>query len=134
MSYTLLLALPGRKSNRLLVCGGRDFAGFMAWRHVRRVLDHIHGRAKLDCIMHGCARGADTLAQRWADAHEDVPCLRCPADWDKYGKAAGIIRNAEMLSDGYPSIAVAFPGGRGTRDMVNRLLAAGFVVRDRRPY
>ena len=40
------------------------------------------------------------------------------ADWDKFGRAAGPIRNAQMLREGKPDLVVAFPGGRGTANMV----------------
>lgn len=48
-----------------------------------------------------------------------------PADWDRYGKAAGGIRNSQMLIEGKPDLVVAFPGGNGTRDMVLKARKAG---------
>lgn len=45
------------------------------------------------------------------------------------GKAAGPIRNQRMLDEGKPDLVVAFPGGRGTADMVRRAKAAGVPVR-----
>ena len=56
-----------------------------------------------------------------------------PADWIRHGRAAGPIRNEQMLREGCPDLVVAFhddPGlGRGTADMVRRALAAGVPVR-----
>ena len=43
-----------------------------------------------------------------------------PADWAKHGKAAGPIRNAEMLTEFLPDYIVAFPGGKGTADMLRK--------------
>jgi hypothetical protein len=46
------------------------------------------------------------------------------ADWDRYGLAAGPKRNQRMLDEYSPEFGVAFPGGRGTADMIRRLRAA----------
>lgn len=46
-------------------------------------------------IISGGAKGADTLGERWAQEHH-VKTTRFPAEWDKYGKVAGSIRNKQM--------------------------------------
>lgn len=51
-----------------------------------------------------------------------------PADWKRYGMAAGPIRNRRMLKEGKPDIVIAFAGGRGTADMVRQAKAAGVPV------
>lgn len=108
---------------RVLVCGGRDYADR---ERVFATLDELHARTPISAIMHGNAKGADSLADDWAKG-------RCwtyyyPADWRTHGKAAGPIRNQEMLDDGEPGLVVAFPGGPGTADMVRRAKAAGVKV------
>ncbi len=108
---------------RLLVCGGRDFDDS---RFVFEVLDRAASRRPIDVLIQGGAKGADRIAAQWAHAR-CVPYLTVPADWDQYGKAAGHIRNAKML-DMQPDSVVAFPGGRGTADMVRRAREAGLVV------
>jgi len=50
------------------------------------------------------------------------------AKWSKHGRAAGPIRNQEMIDECKPDLVVAFPGGRGTADMVRRAKAAGIRV------
>jgi hypothetical protein len=59
--------------------------------------------------------------------HPDIVRFECKADWRKYGAAAGPIRNQRML-EGPPDIVVAFAGGKGTADMVQRARAAGIAV------
>lgn len=106
---------------RVLVCGGRDYADrdllFMA-------LDTLKLTRGVIIIISGCARGADTLGIEWAEAR-GVAVARFPADWEKYRRAAGPIRNQQMLVEGKPDLVIAFPGGRGTADMVKRATTAG---------
>lgn len=110
---------------RVLVCGGRDYAD---WARVKEVLDAL----KVTHIIHGAARGADSLGGRYATEH-DILSSEFPALWDKYGRAAGPIRNKQMLTEAKPDLVVAFPGGRGTANMVKQAEKAGvsvYMVRD----
>jgi len=75
----------------------------------------------------GWRTGADTLGQEWAEAR-GVPCDVFMANWAGLGRKAGPIRNQEMLDQGRPNMVVAFPGGRGTADMVRRARGAGVEV------
>lgn len=68
-------------------------------------------------IISGMAKGADSIAAGWAVSN-DVTLERYFPDWDNYGKAAGIIRNKEMLENGEPDLIMAFPGGIGTTNMI----------------
>lgn len=109
---------------RVLVCGGRDYHQFAA---VDKALRQVHDQYGIDVLIHGAARGADSLGAKWAE-QRGIPTLSFPADWDKHGRAAGHIRNAQMLDEGKPEGVVAFPGGRGTADMVRKARAAGIKV------
>ena len=51
-----------------------------------------------------------------------------PADWKKYGKSAGPLRNQRMIDEGKPDLVVAFPGGVGTADMISRAKAYNISV------
>ncbi len=121
---TQLLTDDGTLNMRLLVCGGRDFDN----RHgLFRVLDGIASRNNVKAIIHGAARGADKLAGEWAKRNL-VEELAFPADWERHPKAAGPIRNQQMLDEGKPTHCIAFPGGRGTADMVARAKKAGLIM------
>lgn len=109
---------------RVLVCGGRNFHDRIA---VFGWLQACHLTHKIECVIHGDASGADYLAGRWAET-EKVPVRAFPADWDQHGKAAGPMRNQQMVDDGKPDLVIAFPGGRGTADMRRRATAAGIKV------
>lgn len=105
---------------RLLVCGGRGYEDF---RTLARCLDQIEG---VTLLMTGGAPGADRLAIKWAETR-NVPIVTFPANW-RLGKKAGPLRNQLMLEEGRPDVVVAFPGGRGTADMVRRAETAGVRI------
>jgi YspA, cpYpsA-related SLOG family len=109
---------------KILVCGGRDYADASA---LNEALDATHREKTITRLIHGAARGADSLAAAWA-TNRDIPALAFPADWKKDGKAAGFVRNARMLREGRPELVVAFPGGKGTAHMVKLARAAGVSV------
>jgi len=104
----------------VLVCGGRDYDDR---ERLWAVLDELHANKPITRLIHGGARGADTLGHRWAYSRR-VPISAYNAEWAKYGKSAGHIRNARMLKEGKPDYVVACPGGRGTADMVRKARVA----------
>lgn len=112
---------------RVLVCGGRNYTDRAA---VFAFLDGM--RDEIDSVICGDAPGADYLAHIWACRNDKKP-ERYTADWDRYGRAAGPIRNQRMIDEGKPALVVAFPGGAGTADMVRRAEKAGIRVARPRP-
>lgn len=111
---------------RVLVFGGRDFHNE---RLAFKALNMLHKKYKFTCVIDGAASGADTLGYRWAKRN-GVPTERYPANWAKFGRAAGPIRNRQMIEEGLPDIGVAFPGGRGTANMKEQLKKAGITVQN----
>lgn len=110
---------------KTLVCGGRYFDDTAA---LDAELDRIHAENPITLLIHGAARGADNMAAFWA-ANKGVPRKAFPADWKSHGRAAGPIRNKQMLVEGAPDLVVAFKGGRGTENMIGLAQAAGVTVR-----
>lgn len=90
--------------------------------------------AKLDIslLIHGDAPGADTLAGLYAADH-GIDCVAFPANWERHGPAAGPMRNQRMLEVAKPELVIAFPGGKGTADMVRRARKAGVPVNEITP-
>lgn len=108
---------------RILVCGGRDFKDRDLM--VKALKDYEH-QSNIT-IIHGAASGADSMSHSWATAFKHN-IESYPADWDKYGKRAGYIRNVQMLNEGKPDLVIAFPGGKGTQMMINLAEAANVPV------
>jgi len=110
---------------RVLVCGGRDFNDALtlgSW------LGGIHkNQGPITLLIDGGARGADFMAREFAKWME-IPVQTFEADWNRHGRAAGPIRNKQMLDEGRPDLVVAFEGGRGTANMVEQAKVAGIRV------
>lgn len=101
----------------LAVTGGRHLEDR---EMVYKKLDQLKAIIDFSLLVHGGATGADQLASDWC-RERGMTEVRYKADWDAYGKSAGPRRNQEMANaaDGL----VAFPGGRGTADMMRRCQA-----------
>ena len=118
---------------RVLVTGDRHYKD----RHIVGVL--LDGFRSLSqdafedlVVIDGGASGADSFAREWGLSYPDVEHITVEADWDRYGKGAGPIRNREM-HDGYkPDVVLAFHddllASKGTRDMVDYARSKGTVV------
>lgn len=109
---------------RVLVCGGRDFSDSA---YLYKTLDELKRAAAIDAIIEGDARGADRIAGYWARKNR-IDNYKFPANWLRDGKAAGPIRNEQMLREGRPDLVLAFPGGAGTAHMVRIARRAGVRV------
>ena len=102
---------------RVLVCGGRKYTNR---EHIHNTLCDIDAeRGPITRVIHGGATGADD------EAIKHIPFV---AEWHKHGRAAGPIRNKRMLEEGKPDLVVAFPGGKGTANMVKIAESAGVEV------
>lgn len=115
---------------RVLVCGSRHFNDEVL---LDKVLSEVFDET---CVLiDGMAKGADTLAFRWL--YKKFPDLwqhmsdRYPAKWEEHGKAAGPIRNKQMIDYGKPDLVIAFlaPNSRGTANMISQAEKAGIPVK-----
>lgn len=119
---------------RIVVTGSRDWDDRFL---LETVLDGFAEKAaKLEEVLYvieGGARGADTLARRWAMRQIDVEPIRVNADWNTYGKSAGPIRNRIMINEYEPEYVVAFHDAlwsesKGTLDCVDYAKERGLPV------
>lgn len=104
---------------KYIIAGGRDFK----YRPILyKVMDNY--KFLISEVVSGDAIGADSLGAEWASVNS-IPVKHFPAEWDKYGKSAGFIRNAEMGE--YADIAICFWDGKskGTKHMIDTMKRAG---------
>jgi hypothetical protein len=109
---------------KVIVCGSRNTIDA---RSVWRELDRLHDLLKFTELMQGGAPGIDRIAGRWARFKPGVQPHEERAQWRELGRGAGPVRNARMLA-WCPDLLIAFPGGKGTADMVRQARAAGVPV------
>ena len=99
---------------KLAIVGSRDFNDY---EFLKKKVDELRKQYDIDEIVSGGARGADSLAERYANEH-NLKLKIFPADWKKYGKSAGYIRNKQIWE--YADIGIAFWDGKspGTKHSI----------------
>lgn len=126
---------------RILVCGSRNFGNpsiigkpkevfLKEYKFIYYTLDQVRDEFITQdlFLMTGGANGVDMVAINWAES-KGLDWKVYPADWERWGKSAGPIRNKQMLDDGRPDLVIAFSGGHGTNNMIDQAKAAGITVR-----
>lgn len=119
-------------ATRIIIAGGRDFNDYLRmYVEMNKLLSEIEDD-DIE-IVSGCASGADTCGIRYANAKK-LPCKEFPANWDKYGKTAGFIRNEQMakyaVEDGCTGILAAFwdRKSKGTENMITNAEKYGLKI------
>lgn len=110
---------------RVLVCGDRN------WTDPSPIMLELIKLEGETTIVHGAARGADTLGGLAAE-FLGMNVEAHPAKWQEYGRAAGPIRNQEMLDSGL-DLVLAFheniSSSKGTKDMIRRAKKDGIPIK-----
>ena len=108
---------------KLIIAGGRDYQFTSA---DTALLDSLLvTRPQINEVVEGGATGADRCGREWAESH-GIKVTTFEADWNRYGKRAGMIRNGEMAD--YGDLLVLFPGGRGSANMRKQARAASIPI------
>lgn len=131
--------MTGPIARRVLVTGSRNWpAPSQVWAELDEIRGLLHPGDTIT-VVHGAARGADTAAANWCKARARTPGADIveephPADWQQHGRAAGHIRNAEMVALG-ADICLAFANGDtpGTRGCVSAAARASIPLRTIHP-
>jgi len=109
---------------RVIIAGGRYY-NFTSDDYV--ALDELDSEYNFTQVICGCAAGADIEGARWAQSI-GIYIRFFPALWHIHGKAAGPIRNEKMAQNA--DALIAFPGNRGTENMVNKAQELGLKIWD----
>ena len=112
---------------RVIIAGGRDFTDYnLLKQHCDYMLSK---RAEVEeiVVLSGGATGADALGEQYASEH-GYKILHFPADWQKYGKQAGPIRNRQMADNADALIAYWDGKSRGTKNMIEEAQKRGLKV------
>ena len=109
---------------RVVVCGGHDYSDSF---RLFAEMNALHKRHRFSAVITGGGHGADRIAYDWARVH-GLATEVFRAEWERDGKDAAFLRNQRIIDEGKPHLVVAFPGGKGTADMVQRAKEAGIRV------
>ena len=107
---------------KTIIAGSRNFYGYAVLEEMINVITW-----EITEVVSGGAKGVDKMGELWADDH-NVPLIRFPAEWDKYGKAAGYIRNKQMAEYADALIAIQLQGSKGTANMITLAREMGLKV------
>lgn len=113
---------------KVIIAGTRDFNDYaFLKKNLDYFLQGINPNNEEIEIVSGNARGADKLGERYAKEH-NLPVKLFPANWDKYGKQAGYLRNQEMAN--YSDVLIAFwdEKSKGTKHMIDIAKKQGLTV------
>jgi len=107
---------------KTIIAGSRDYIP----RDIdRNYLDQE--KSNITEVVCGCAAGADEFGRRWA-VDSGIPVRKFPADWDRYGRSAGPIRNGEMARYADRLIVFWYGGSSGTKNMIDQATRYGLRV------
>jgi len=113
---------------KFLVTGSRD------WLNRNTIEQRLSNFSLKDVLIHGDAKGADRIAKDiWSQIAGENKQIPYPAQWNKYGKSAGPIRNRQMLSENSDiELVIAFneniSTSKGTKNMIEQAIKAGIPV------
>ena len=113
---------------KVIVAGSREFTSY---EHLKEAcLYYLSEKLPQVTIISGHARGADSLGEKFA-SEMNLPCEIYPAEWDKYGKRAGYLRNKQMADVGDALIAFKLKGivSKGTDNMITLAREKGIPIR-----
>lgn len=100
---------------RVIICGGRTYNDH---KHAYNELDELNRELCITHVIEGGALGADRIGRKWA-YERNIPYTTVEAEWNKFGKRAGYLRNKRMRDEFNPDAIIAMPGGVGTQMMIN---------------
>ena len=109
----------------VIIAGSR---GFNDYDLLCQKCDIFFSQKKPTMILCGEARGADTLGRRYAEEH-NIMVDSYPAEWSRYGRSAGMLRNREMLKHADALVAFWDERSAGTKNMIDIAMEKGIPVR-----
>jgi hypothetical protein len=102
---------------RLIIAGSRHLT--VQYDELFKIIDKL-GITPIDMVVSGGARGIDRSGEDMAEAYE-IPLRRFPADWDKYGRSAGPIRNLAMAIYADALLLIWDGESRGSANMLQQM-------------
>lgn len=110
------------------IVGSRYYADYSKFK---RIINKYMSSNNIDMkdltICSGGAKGIDTMAERYAKEY-NLPTIVHLPEWDKYGRAAGPLRNTLIINDSDRLVAFLHSNSVGTKDSINKARKKGIDV------
>ena len=106
---------------RTIIAGSREITDYNI---LCQCIDRCPFKDKITLVISGTARGVDQMGERWAEEN-NIPIQRFPANWEKYGRGAGPIRNRQMANNADALIVLMIPESRGSKNMYETAIHMG---------
>lgn len=103
---------------KLIIAGSREIKDYNLLLNVIEEFKIKYNIENIDEIVCGEARGVDSLGKRYG-LENNITIKSFPADWNKFGKSAGYIRNEEMAKYANSLIAIWDGKSKGTKHMID---------------
>ena len=101
---------------KVIIAGGRDFSDYDLLKvKMNRILSNITDEI---VVISGTARGADSLGEKYA-TEMGYKLEQYPANWNKYGKRAGYLRNEQMADVAHACVCFWDSKSKGTKHMID---------------
>ena len=114
--------------SKVIIAGSRSFVDYEKLRSVcDSILPNQYSEPRIS-ILSGTSSGSDSLGERYAN-ERGFALNRYPANWKQYGRAAGPIRNRQMVEDADAAIVFWDGQSRGTKNLIEEAKKQGLIVR-----
>lgn len=109
---------------KVIIAGSRSINSYFV---VAGILDKV--KLPIKEVVSGHAQGVDRFGERWAD-NNGIDVREFPADWDKWGKAAGPKRNRQMAEYADALILIWDGKSRGSKNMLEEATKRGLLIKE----
>ncbi len=103
---------------KYIIAGSRDINDYDMFC---RIMSQLALHEKATEVVCGMAPGVDLMGKRWAEFWR-IPVKEFPADWNTYGKAAGPMRNKQMVDYADALVAIMHKDSKGTQNCINQAI------------
>lgn len=99
---------------KVIIAGSRT----LSFNDTIAAINHCPFKHEISVVISGTAKGVDRHGEEWAKLN-NIPVIQYPANWNKFGKRAGYVRNEEMAQNADALIAVWDGVSKGTKHMID---------------
>ena len=112
---------------KLIIAGSRNYHDCVVYELIHTTISKLNETNQVKELVTGCAKGVDAFAEKYGRRY-NIPIVKFPADWEKYGKAAGPIRNKQMAIYADALLLIWDGESRGSANMLKNAKEQGLKI------